>query len=314
MRVWKADWHSISNDVDDKPVYCGEERAKLDGLPVDLHSYPHLWTQALGSELKYWHHQHNQQIRDRVRSLVVLEGLKVESFLLHIKRSGMLPGCLQGELFWSCPIVRTLWGTPKRCWRDYISQKDCEYLGVFLEVLGEARGGGVTLVRLVHIQTMIVVDGWMALRIHCFSFFKISQTKTSPPQNSCTIRSMGQNRSFTLVKSESPFVTLIIQCYSWCYLSKSRILLASTSLSTMTTPQRCGDNHDMILQIFKKSKFKKHNSKLHEMNKTLDWLYCTKTILQSSTEEDIDDKKTDYGYRVKQYKIRYALWPEVHLW
>lgn len=143
MRVWKADWHSISNDVDDKPVYCGEERAKLDGLPVDLHSYPHLWTQALGSELKYWHHQHNQQIRDRVRSLVVLEGLKVESFLLHIKRSGMLPGCLQGELFWSCPIVRTLWGTPKRCWRDYISQKDCEYLGVFLEVLGEAMGGGV---------------------------------------------------------------------------------------------------------------------------------------------------------------------------
>lgn len=142
MRVWKADWHSISNDVDDKPVYCGEERAKLDGLPVDLHSYPHLWTQALGSELKYWHHQHNQQIRDRVRSLVVLEGLKVESFLLHIKRSGMLPGCLQGELFWSCPIVRTLWGTPKRCWRDYISHKDCEYLGVFLEVLGEAMGGG----------------------------------------------------------------------------------------------------------------------------------------------------------------------------
>lgn len=132
---------------------------------------------------------------------------------------------------------------------------------------GSTRGG--TLVRLVHIQTMIVVDGWMALRIHCFSFFKISQTKTSPPQNSCTIRSMGQNRSFTLVKSKSPFVTLIIQCYSWCYLSKSRILLASTSLSTMTTPQRCGDNHDMILQIFKKSKFKKHNSKLHEMNKTL---------------------------------------------
>lgn len=188
MGVWKTDWHSISNDVDDKPVYCGEERAEPDGLPVDLHSYPHLWTQALGSELKYWHHQHNQQIRDRVRSLVVLEGLKVESFLLHIKRSlllfrdltGMLPGCLQGELFWSCPIMRTLWGTPKRCWRDYISQKDCEYLGVFLEVLGEVMGGGVTLVRLLHNQTMIVVDRWMALRIHCFSFSKFLRQKLHP--------------------------------------------------------------------------------------------------------------------------------------
>lgn len=171
-------------------------------------------------------------------------------------------------------------------------------------------GGGVTLVRLLHNQTMIVVDRWMALRIHCFSFSKFLRQKLHPLKIAVPL---GQNRSFTLVKSESPFVTLKIQCYSWCYLSKSRILLASTSLSTMTTPQCCGDNHDMILQIFKKSKFKKNNSKLHEMNKTLDWLYCTKTILQSSTEEDIDDKKTDYGYRVKQYKIRYALWPEVRL-
>lgn len=61
MGVWKTDWDSISNDVDDEPVYCGEERAEPVGLPVDLHSYPHLRTQAPGSELKYWHHQHNQQ-------------------------------------------------------------------------------------------------------------------------------------------------------------------------------------------------------------------------------------------------------------
>uniref|UniRef100_A0A669BJZ3 Reverse transcriptase domain-containing protein n=1 Tax=Oreochromis niloticus TaxID=8128 RepID=A0A669BJZ3_ORENI len=78
-------------------------------------------------------------LRDRVRSLAIREGLRVEPLLLHIERSQlrwfghltrMPPGRLLGEVFRACPTGRRPRGRPRTRWRDYISRLAWERLGV----------------------------------------------------------------------------------------------------------------------------------------------------------------------------------------
>ena len=52
----EADWYGVRRDADSAPVRCGEEAAERKGkalnLLVDLCSYPHQWSRALGSDQK----------------------------------------------------------------------------------------------------------------------------------------------------------------------------------------------------------------------------------------------------------------------
>uniref|UniRef100_A0A3B5KJ05 Transposase Tc1-like domain-containing protein n=1 Tax=Xiphophorus couchianus TaxID=32473 RepID=A0A3B5KJ05_9TELE len=70
-------------------------------------------------------------LRDRVRSSVIREELRVEPLLLHIERSQlrwlghlvrMPPGRLPGEVFQARPTGRRPRGRPKTRWRDYVSR------------------------------------------------------------------------------------------------------------------------------------------------------------------------------------------------
>ena len=89
-------------------------------------------------------------LRDRVRSSVIRERLKVEPLLLRIERSQlrwfghlvrMPPGRLPGEVFWACPTGRRPRGRPRTRWRDYISRLAWERLGVLPEELVEVAEG-----------------------------------------------------------------------------------------------------------------------------------------------------------------------------
>ncbi|XP_054656606.1 uncharacterized protein LOC129194983 [Dunckerocampus dactyliophorus] len=82
-------------------------------------------------------------LRDRVRSSVIREELRVEPLLLHIERSQlrwlghlvrMPPGRLPGEVFRACPAGRRPRGRPRR---DYVSQLAWERLGVLTVELEE---------------------------------------------------------------------------------------------------------------------------------------------------------------------------------
>ncbi|KAK3573226.1 hypothetical protein QTP86_015140, partial [Hemibagrus guttatus] len=88
-------------------------------------------------------------LRDRVRSSVTREELRVEPLLLHIERGQlrwlghlfrMPPGRLPGEVFRACPTGKRPWGRPRTCWRDYVSRLAWECLGVPLEELEEVSG------------------------------------------------------------------------------------------------------------------------------------------------------------------------------
>lgn len=47
-------------------------------------------------------------------------------WLRHFIR--MPPGCLSLEIFWPCPPGSTVWGKPRTCWRDFISNLAWECL------------------------------------------------------------------------------------------------------------------------------------------------------------------------------------------
>ncbi|PWA16842.1 hypothetical protein CCH79_00012754 [Gambusia affinis] len=88
-------------------------------------------------------------LRDRVRSLVIREGLRVEPLLLHVKRSQLrwlgcllrLPfGRLPGEVFQACPTGRRPKGRPRTRWRDYVSWLAWERLGIPPEELEQVAG------------------------------------------------------------------------------------------------------------------------------------------------------------------------------
>ncbi len=80
-----------------------------------------------------------RSLRDRVRSSVTLEELRVESLLLGIERSQLRwlghlfripPGCRPGEVFLASPTGKRPQGRPRTRWRDYVSRLACERLGI----------------------------------------------------------------------------------------------------------------------------------------------------------------------------------------
>uniref|UniRef100_A0A3B5Q4K1 Reverse transcriptase domain-containing protein n=1 Tax=Xiphophorus maculatus TaxID=8083 RepID=A0A3B5Q4K1_XIPMA len=88
-------------------------------------------------------------LRDRVRSSVIREGLRVEPLLLHIERSQlrwlghlvrMPPGRLPGEVLRARPTGRRPRGRPRTRWRDYVSLLAWERLGIPPEELEEVAG------------------------------------------------------------------------------------------------------------------------------------------------------------------------------
>uniref|UniRef100_A0A3P9PV83 Reverse transcriptase domain-containing protein n=1 Tax=Poecilia reticulata TaxID=8081 RepID=A0A3P9PV83_POERE len=88
-------------------------------------------------------------LRDRVRSSVIREGLRVEPLLLHVERSQlrwlghlvrMPPGRLPGEVFRARPTGRRPRGRPRTRWRDYVSRLAWERLGIPPEELEEVAG------------------------------------------------------------------------------------------------------------------------------------------------------------------------------
>ena len=87
--------------------------------------------------------------RDRVRSLVIREELRVDPLLLCIERSQMRwlghlvrmpPGRLPGEMFRARPTGRRPRGRPRTRWRDYVSRLAWERLGIPQEELDEVAG------------------------------------------------------------------------------------------------------------------------------------------------------------------------------
>ncbi|XDV53670.1 hypothetical protein PO909_022108 [Leuciscus waleckii] len=87
-----------------------------------------------------------RSLRDRVRSSVTREELRVEPLLLHIERGQlrwlghlfrMPPGRLPGKVFRARPTGRRPRGRPRTRWRDYVSRLAWERLGVPPEELEE---------------------------------------------------------------------------------------------------------------------------------------------------------------------------------
>ena len=85
-------------------------------------------------------------LKDRVRSSVTREELRVEPLLLHIERSQlrwlghlyqMPPGRLPWEVFLACPAGRRPRGRPRTRWSDYVTQLAWECLGILPEELEE---------------------------------------------------------------------------------------------------------------------------------------------------------------------------------
>ncbi|TWW77246.1 hypothetical protein D4764_12G0006360 [Takifugu flavidus] len=88
-------------------------------------------------------------LRDRVRSSDIREGLGVELLLLHIERdqlgwlwhlARMPSGRLSSEVLRTCPTGRRPCGRPRTRWRDYISRRAWDRLGVPPEELIEVAG------------------------------------------------------------------------------------------------------------------------------------------------------------------------------
>ena len=90
-----------------------------------------------------------RSLRDRVRSSVTREELRVEPLLLHIERSQlrwlghlyrMPPGRLPGKVFRACPTGKRPRGGPRTRWRDYVARLAWERLRIPPEELEEVSG------------------------------------------------------------------------------------------------------------------------------------------------------------------------------
>ncbi|XP_061618152.1 uncharacterized protein LOC133471975 [Phyllopteryx taeniolatus] len=101
------------------------------------------------AEMSFLRRVSGLSLRDRVRSSVIREDLRVEPLLLRIERSQMRwlghlirmpPGRLPGEVFRTCPTGRRPRGRPRSRWRDYILRLAWERLGIPTEELDEVAG------------------------------------------------------------------------------------------------------------------------------------------------------------------------------
>ncbi|KAK3555124.1 hypothetical protein QTP86_010013 [Hemibagrus guttatus] len=91
------------------------------------------------AKMSFLHRVAGRSLRDRVRSFVTQEELRVEPLLLHIERGQlrwlghlfwMPPGCLPGEVFRACPTGKRPRGRLRTRWRDYVSRLTWEHLGI----------------------------------------------------------------------------------------------------------------------------------------------------------------------------------------
>ncbi|KAK0137740.1 hypothetical protein N1851_026044 [Merluccius polli] len=88
-------------------------------------------------------------LRDRLRSSVIREELRVDPLLLRVERSQMRwlvhlvrmpPGRLPGEVFRARPTGRRPRGRPRTRWRNYVSRLAWECLGIPQEELDKVAG------------------------------------------------------------------------------------------------------------------------------------------------------------------------------
>ena len=98
------------------------------------------------AEMSFLRRVAGRSLRDRVRSSVTREELRVEPLLLHVERSQlrwlghlyrMPPGRLPGRVLRACLTRKRPRGRPRTCWRDYVTWLAWERLGTFLEDLEE---------------------------------------------------------------------------------------------------------------------------------------------------------------------------------
>ncbi len=98
------------------------------------------------AEMSFLRRVAGRSLRDRVRSSVTREELRVEPLLLHIERGQlrwlghlfrMPPGRLPRKVFRARPTGRRPRGRPRTRWRDYVSRLAWERLGVPPEELEE---------------------------------------------------------------------------------------------------------------------------------------------------------------------------------
>ncbi|CAM4608815.1 unnamed protein product [Leuciscus chuanchicus] len=98
------------------------------------------------AEISFLRRVAGRSLRDRVRSSVTREELRVEPLLLHIEKGQlrwlghlfrMPPGRLPGKVFRAHPTGRRPRGRTRTRWRDYVSRLDWESLGVPPEELEE---------------------------------------------------------------------------------------------------------------------------------------------------------------------------------
>ncbi len=115
-----------------KELSCKEKLLIYRSIYVPTLTYGHeLWVKIPDTA--------GRSLRDRVKSSVTREELRLEPLLLDIERSQlrwlghlfrMPPGCLPGEVFRARPTGRRLRGRPRTRWRDYVSRLAWERLGI----------------------------------------------------------------------------------------------------------------------------------------------------------------------------------------
>ncbi|XP_051775984.1 uncharacterized protein LOC127526050 [Erpetoichthys calabaricus] len=101
------------------------------------------------AEMSFLRRVSGLSLKDRVRSSVIREGLRLEPLLLRIERSQMrwlghlirMPtGLLPGEVLWARLTGRRPRGRPWTRWRDYVSWLAWVRLGILQEELEEVAG------------------------------------------------------------------------------------------------------------------------------------------------------------------------------
>ncbi|GAA6111505.1 uncharacterized protein LOC111191400, partial [Tachysurus ichikawai] len=130
-----------------RKLSCKTKLSIYQSIYVPTLTYGHeLWvmtertrSRIQAAEMSFLHRVAGRSLRDKVRSSVTREELRVEPLLLHIKRSQLrwlghlfrIPlGRHSGEVFRACPTGRRLRGRPRTRWRDYVSQLAWECLGM----------------------------------------------------------------------------------------------------------------------------------------------------------------------------------------
>ncbi len=137
-----------------KELSCKAKLSIYRSIYVPTLTYGHeLWvmtertrSRIQAAEMSFLRRVAGRSLRDRVRSSVTREELRVEPLLLHIERGQlrwlghlfrMPPGRLPGKVFQACPTGRRSRGRPRTRWRYYVSRLAWERLGVPPEELEE---------------------------------------------------------------------------------------------------------------------------------------------------------------------------------